>query len=482
MHTIPIHNRSHLCKVAIGFLVAAVVTLPFSAKGQTPTIFQDDNDVDPSSFKGYYVSSLQVYEPGHPNDHNGSSDAKIGDHLRIGVIGLATWLEKLVTDGVISSPKEKHGDQLIDEQLPNIRLFIGGHLLTTLRPSNYFKDDARWYKNEDDANQAAQGKRTWLDFSLVRDSNDKRSREDWSWLLKTPGAAPKMPVAVGVYNPTSNSGHVLPSYVDKGVTPHDFRLIRIAWDSWTISGILILGAALGLFLCLAFRTGIIRDPNQGIREDGLPPYSLGRCQMAWWFFLAASAFCFLWIVTGRGDTDTINSTVLGLIGISAGTALGASLISNNQADQAAATQPPSRNFPDEIALASRELATAKTARVTLRRQVPNEPAALEGADSMVHAKAVALEHLKREFKEWKRAHRGRFLMDILSDDTALGTRRIITFHRFQIVVWTLVLGMIFVSNVLSDLVMPTFDSSILVLMGISSGTYLGFKLPTGSKP
>ena len=73
-------------------------------------------------------------------------------------------------------------------------------------------------------------------------------------------------------------------------------------------------------------------------------------------------------------------------------------------------------------------------------------------------------------------------MDILSDDAVPGAQRIITFHRFQIVVSTLVLGMIFLSNVLSDLVMPTFDSSVLVLMGISSGTYLGFKLPTGNKP
>jgi hypothetical protein len=117
----------------------------------------------------------------------------------------------------------------------------------------------------------------------------------------------------------------LPSYVDKGTSPQEFRLVRIAWDGWTIAGILILGAALLLFLFLACRTGIIRDPNQPLREDGLPPHSLGRCQMAWWFFLVASAFCFLWIVTGRGDTDTINSTVLGLIGISAGTALGASI-------------------------------------------------------------------------------------------------------------------------------------------------------------
>jgi hypothetical protein len=204
--------------------------------------------------------------------------------------------------------------------------------------------------------------------------------------------------------------------------------------------------------------------------------------MAWWFFLVASAFCFLWIVTGRGDIDTINGTVLSLIGISAGTALGASLISNNQVDQAPNPDPPARNFPEDIAIASRALATAKTISAALRQQAPTERSALEAADAIVQAKASALQGLKREFRTWKREHRLQFLMDILSDDTSLGARRIITFHRFQIVVWTIVLGMIFVSNVLSELVMPTFDSSILVLMGISSGTYLGFKLPSSSKP
>ena len=84
----------------------------------------------------------------------------------------------------------------------------------------------------------------------------------------------------------------------------------------------------------------------------------------------ASAFCFLWIVTGRGDTDTINSTVLGLIGISAGTALGASIISNNQVNTASAASSQQRNFPDEIAVASQALAAAKTATGNLRQHSP----------------------------------------------------------------------------------------------------------------
>ena len=45
-------------------------------------------------------------------------------------------------------------------------------------------------------------------------------------------------------------------------------------------------------------------------------------------------------------------------------------------------------------------------------------------------------------------------MDILSEGAP--DERIITFHRFQIVVWTRVLGTVFVSNVVSELVMPAF--------------------------
>ncbi len=59
----------------------------------------------------------------------------------------------------------------------------------------------------------------------------------------------------------------------------------------------------------------------------------------------------------------------------------------------------------------------------------------------------------------------------------LGDNYLISFHRFQIFLWTLVLGVIFVSNVLHDLAMPEFSPTLLAIMGISGGTYLGFKLP-----
>jgi len=44
------------------------------------------------------------------------------------------------------------------------------------------------------------------------------------------------------------------------------------------------------------------------------------------------------------------------------------------------------------------------------------------------------------------------------------------------VLFTLILMVIFVSKTAAALVMPEFDASLLALMGISAGTYLGFKL------
>jgi hypothetical protein len=51
-----------------------------------------------------------------------------------------------------------------------------------------------------------------------------------------------------------------------------------------------------------------------------------------------------------------------------------------------------------------------------------------------------------------------------------------SFHRYQMVLFTLIPAVIFVAKTASALVMPEFDTTLLGLMGISSGTYLGFKL------
>jgi hypothetical protein len=61
--------------------------------------------------------------------------------------------------------------------------------------------------------------------------------------------------------------------------------------------------------------------------------------------------------------------------------------------------------------------------------------------------------------------------DLVSDDTGM------SLPRLQILAWTVVLLFIFARSVYQTLSMPEFSSTLLGLMGISGGTYIGFKKP-----
>lgn len=64
-----------------------------------------------------------------------------------------------------------------------------------------------------------------------------------------------------------------------------------------------------------------------------------------------------------------------------------------------------------------------------------------------------------------------FWRDICNDGNGL------SFHRMQVVAWTIFIGLVFVRSVVHVMSMPEFPETLLVLMGISNGVYLGFKIP-----
>jgi hypothetical protein len=66
---------------------------------------------------------------------------------------------------------------------------------------------------------------------------------------------------------------------------------------------------------------------------------------------------------------------------------------------------------------------------------------------------------------------GVFFHDLLSDANG------ITIQRFQMLVMTIALGLMFLIHVATRLTMPEFDASLLTLLGISAGTYVGLKIP-----
>ncbi|WP_313420618.1 hypothetical protein [Stenotrophomonas sp.] len=195
------------------------------------------------------------------------------------------------------------------------------------------------------------------------------------------------------------------------------------------------------FVHLARSTSIIRKPA----AQGLGPYDLGRFQMAVWFFLIYLSYTAIWLVTDA--TDTINASLLALLGISAGTALSEAVIESGAAPAADETDAPppaeGMRWPSGPLPAGQSRSRLHAAR---RRLLQDDPA--HSAD----------------------ASQG-LLNDLLSDAT--GYR----FDRFQIFAFTLILGVIFLSDVYNNLSMPELSPTLLGLMGLSSGTYIGFKLP-----
>src|SRR6266446_354763 len=79
---------------------------------------------------------------------------------------------------------------------------------------------------------------------------------------------------------------------------------------------------------LARNTHIIREPGSRPVGGKLRPYNLGRTQMAFWFFLVYASYVAIWLITDA--LDTITPSLLGLMGISAGTALGEALIDSGK--------------------------------------------------------------------------------------------------------------------------------------------------------
>jgi len=184
--------------------------------------------------------------------------------------------------------------------------------------------------------------------------------------------------------------------------------------------------------------------------------------MAVWFATIVFAFLFIYAVTGVAPPITQGALIL--MGIGAGTALGAAAIDENKK-----------------AASSADLVKLSAEKVSLEQKV-RDLEQKKPADSDANLPAWQ--------KEYKDAHdrldavtaqlapvpdpqvptSENCVKDLLTDVNG------ISFHRLQIVAWMLVFWVLFLSSVLGKLTMMDFDTTQLALMGISGSTYLGFKL------
>ena len=237
--------------------------------------------------------------------------------------------------------------------------------------------------------------------------------------------------------------------------------------------LLIIAATLVLLLWLARNTNIIRERGAPPAPGKRRPYNLGRAQMAFWFFLIYASYLAIWLITGA--LDTITASLLALMGISAGTALGEAMIDDGkdtaQTNQAQSLTSEKYALEQSITETQAQLdaanqqastqVTDQSNRDALNRQLTDSRTRLGQIDQQLRALSAMQPPTESSG----------FIRDILTDSTGY------SFHRFQIFAWTIILGIIFISSVYNSLSMPEFSTTLLGLMGLSAGTYIGFKFP-----
>jgi len=293
-----------------------------------------------------------------------------------------------------------------------------------------------------------------LRFRLERNAANKKL---WSALLRYPFLHQTRAVQVSV-GPADGT----PVFAESAAVL-TLSVVRWAWYAWVWLG--VLAFALVVFGVLVARYDLLRDGKKP------QPFSLGRSQMAWWFFLVIVSYVMIWLISG--DQDTITPSLLALIGISAATALGAVLIDSRAVDgglsQAAADRlalEAARQNAQNTLDAARANVQAAPADAVAQKNLADAQAAL----AVVNARLITVNNTINAVVAVP-VTRG-FFRDILTDSN--GTAGL---HRFQILVWTIVLGIIFLVSVFTQLSMPEFSPALLATMGISAGTYLGFKFP-----
>lgn len=221
-----------------------------------------------------------------------------------------------------------------------------------------------------------------LRFLLTRDNNTKSS---WDQLICRPRMQNKAAITVGF-----DDDYSIPTKViDANAMTFDI-VNPLGFGGW----VLFTAALAFLVIYLGRKTPLLRCA--GLNSS----FSLAYSQMAFWTFFVCSGYVLIYLITL--EMPDLNTSMLILMGLSAGTALSGKVID-------------------------------------LNKPVPQTS--------------------------------GNFLNDILRDVDGY------TVARLQIFIWTIIMGVIFISNVYSKLAMPEFGVTLLTLMGISSGTYLGFKFP-----
>jgi hypothetical protein len=303
-------------------------------------------------------------------------------------------------------------------------------------------------KRVDDSSESIDNSEHWADLLGLRlddlaDIGDK-------WIRKVEvsvGLSDEYPVSTKVRTDAANP-------------ENQFGLTRARF-SWFLVWMIIAGIIIAGMILLALKTNLLRE-RQPVLWKQRNPYSLSAIQAAWWFALVFLSFVFIWLVTGQYD---LSATALVLLSIGSGTALGAKIIDINKQNKVSVDAPANAETLNLLLAQKEEIEIDLS---VLERSRPGNAAAFRAKQEEYKDK---IEEIRKDFPYAIGQENKGFFVDLLSDIHG------VNFHRFQLLVWTIILGLFFIISSLGRLAMAQFSETLLALMGISAGTYLGFKIP-----
>jgi small-conductance mechanosensitive channel len=162
-------------------------------------------------------------------------------------------------------------------------------------------------------------------------------------------------------------------------------LLTVISPKYGITALIIVLVTLVLLIWLAKTTNLIREPGPKPIGGKLRPYNLGRTQMAFWFFLIYASYVVIWLITDA--LDAITPSLLGLMGISAGTALSEALIDSGK---------------DAATAGSLQDLTAE--KETLEQSIPelqSQIAAVQARETMMPDDLSNRDNLNKQLQEYR---------------------------------------------------------------------------------
>ena len=349
-----------------------------------------------------------------------------------------------------------------------IEVKIGGSDI--VNPASYILFlDGRAFEGPNDA--LFDGDRHALEFALRR--NDANAAA-WKALLGSPTSL-SIPVAVSLGVSVCQAGTQCPPSTPSifGDGTSDRLELRVV-SGWRLAGALLLVAVVIAAVWIRARdTTLLTDNLLPQIAPEQQPYSLGRWQMAFWFTLIFASFAMLYVLVL--DFNTISTQALWLMGISGTTGIAAiavDIIKDSPADACnRGLKALGLNTYADVVKVKNEIDIRKDELKANEEKKPEQKL------DTLYAKKLTLEIHDRELLL-------RAYCDAIKPFVSEGWYKDLTtdlngnaLHRVQVFYWTWALGIVFVIGVYTDLAMPQFNSALLLLMGISSAGYIGFKYP-----